>query len=209
MGKPGPNNIRFQRLYNIWTLMKKRCYNQHDKRYKDYGGRGIRVDDCWLHDYQAFKDWAYANGYQDNLTIERIDNDKGYSPDNCKWIPKGEQSLNRRMNFYFTHKGKTQCLSQWCKELGLYKHYAAIKRRIVDTGMSFEDAINTPIIDSSPKDITGLHFGKWKAISFSQKKCGHIYWLCECECGRVFDVRKDHLVSGRTASCKYCKSKST
>jgi hypothetical protein len=207
MGKPGPNNMRFQRLYNIWTLMKKRCYNKNDKRYKDYGGRGIRVDDDWLHDYQKFKDWAYANGYQDNLTIERIDNNKGYSPDNCKWIPKEDQALNRRMNYFFTYRNKTQCLSQWCRELGLYEHYPTIKRRIIELGMPFEEAINMPIKDTSPKNIAGLHFGKWTAISFSQKKRGHIYWLCKCECGRLLDVRKDHLVNGRTFSCNHCKSK--
>lgn len=76
--------------------MKIRCYDDKCKDYKHYGGRGITVCDEWLNGFQAFYDWAMSHGYADNLSIDRIDNEKGYSPDNCRWVTASEQNKNRR-----------------------------------------------------------------------------------------------------------------
>lgn len=85
-----------RRLRSIYTGIKSRCYNKNHMTYKSYGGRGILMCDEWLNDNKVFFKWALYNGYKDNLSIDRIDNDKGYSPDNCRWISLSEQQKNRR-----------------------------------------------------------------------------------------------------------------
>lgn len=85
------------RLYNEWLGIRKRCNDKNNKEYKNYGNRGINVCKEWNSDYLCFKEWAVNNGYSDNLTIERIDVNEGYNPNNCTWIPMPEQSINKRI----------------------------------------------------------------------------------------------------------------
>lgn len=90
------HNLCKSRLYRIWGAMKTRCYNPKFQYFKNYGGRGIIICKEWLNDFQAFYKWAMSHGYRDGLSIDRIDNDKGYSPDNCRWVTMKEQRHNRR-----------------------------------------------------------------------------------------------------------------
>lgn len=115
------------RLYTIWQAMKDRCYNINFKRYKDYGGRGIKVCDEWLNDFQAFYDWAMTNGYGDTLTIDRSDNNGNYDPNNCRFITLKQQNRNRRSNVNVTINGTTKCLMEWCEILGV-KYPTALYR---------------------------------------------------------------------------------
>lgn len=114
------------RIYKCWQHMKRRCYSPQDKRYNHYGGRGITVCDEWRDDFNAFYKWAIENGYSDDLTIDRIDNDKGYSPDNCRWADTTTQSRNRSCTIKITIGYSTRNLSEWCEIFDLdYKTIAA------------------------------------------------------------------------------------
>lgn len=103
------------RSYEIWQGMKGRCYNPHDARYDRYGGRGIKVCEEWRENFSAFYDWALANGYSDDLTIDRIDNDKDYTPENCRWADTKTQSRNRASNIKITIGNATKTLTEWCE----------------------------------------------------------------------------------------------
>ena len=103
------------RIYNIWQNMKARCYNEHDARYDRYGGRGIKVCEEWRSDFIAFHDWAMSYGYQDDLTIDRIDNDGDYCPDNCRWSTVKEQCNNRSTNVNIKIGNATKTLTEWCE----------------------------------------------------------------------------------------------
>ena len=92
------------KLYGIWDSIKSRCCNPNVKGYKTYGGRGISVCDEWRGSFLAFRDWALSNGYQEGLQIDRIDNDEGYSPSNCRFVTRKEQMRNKRNNIYFDGK---------------------------------------------------------------------------------------------------------
>ena len=116
------------RLYTVWVSMKARCLNTKNKRYEQYGGRGIKICEDWK-SFEPFRDWALENGYNDNLSIERIDVDGNYDPQNCKWIPMSDQAKNTRSNRRVTINGETRILSEWSRISGIKAH--TIRHRII------------------------------------------------------------------------------
>lgn len=130
------------RIYAIFCGMKSRCRNKNNHAYPRYGGRGITVCDEWLNDPQSFIDWALANGYSEKLSIDRINNDKGYSPENCKWSTNVEQSRNRKSNVLITINGDTRLATDWSKELNI--NQSAIKKRMM-RGWDAVSAVTMPL----------------------------------------------------------------
>lgn len=115
------------RIYGIWARMKQRCLDPNVSEYGRYGGRGIKVCNEWM-EFIPFRDWALANGYSDDLSIERIDNDGNYEPSNCKWIPQREQIKNSTSNKFITYNGQTKNIKEWATSLGI--PYPALLHRI-------------------------------------------------------------------------------
>ncbi|MGG1486941.1 hypothetical protein ABEI56_23245 [Peribacillus castrilensis] len=99
---------RLTLLYSKWSGIKRRCFNPNDSHYPDYGGRGITICDEWKDDFATFQEWSYANGYNDTLSIERMDVNKGYEPSNCKWIPTIYQAWNKQNSVRLIYKGEVQ-----------------------------------------------------------------------------------------------------
>ena len=114
--KHGKRNTR---LYCIWVSMKQRCYNHNNKDFRKYGERGIKVCDDWKNNFISFYDWSINNGYQENLTIDRINNNEDYEPNNCRWTDVKTQSNNRRTNIMLEYRGKRQSLTQWANEYNI------------------------------------------------------------------------------------------
>lgn len=129
------------RLYKIWKSMKGRCYLTSNTSYKRYGARGIRVCSEW-HDYQIFRKWTLDNGYDDSLTIDRIDVNGDYEPNNCRWATPKEQANNTRRNRNLTAFGKTLTMTQWSEITGI--KVATIWARL-HKGWNTEDALSKAV----------------------------------------------------------------
>lgn len=140
------HGLSHTRLHKIWRHMKDRCLNPNSKSYKDYGGRGIVICEEWKNNFENFMEWALASGYKSNLTIERIDVNGNYEPNNCCWIPLIEQAKNRRTTHYLTFNNETHNIREWSKIIGISEN--AIHHRL-KSGWSIEKTLTTP----SRKDL--------------------------------------------------------
>lgn len=141
-----------ERLYMIWCAMKARCYNLNNREYENYGGRGIQVCNEWL-DYSKFREFMLLHGYDSNAprgkyTIDRIDNDGDYCPENCRVIPIQQQMYNRTDNHFITFKGKTQTITEWEREYNLTQ--GSLHRRLNVLHWDLERAI-TELLHSTKK----------------------------------------------------------
>lgn len=137
LSRSAPGKINQTRLYTIWEGMKKRCVSN----YKNYGARGIRVCNEWL-SFPPFYKWAMANGYRDDLTLDRKKNDLGYSSDNCQWATMKVQQNNKSNNRLITFKNETMTVTAWAESVGIRPR--ALFHRL-DVGWPIEKAITTPV----------------------------------------------------------------
>ena len=129
--KHGKTNTR---LFSIWQNMKKRCYYSKYVEFKNYGARGITVCEEWKNSFETFYNWAMTNGYSDDLSIDRINNNGNYEPSNCRWADRKQQSRNRSINHYLTYKGETKTLIEWAeeKDIEYKKLWARVKSKMAE-----------------------------------------------------------------------------
>ena len=134
------HRLRHHALYVVWANIKARCLNENSPAFQYYGGRGITLFDPWINNFKLFFDWALENGYKDGLTIERINNDDGYSPSNCTFIPQSEQCNNKRSTRYLTFNGVKMPLYKWAANVNLSAKCLAARLKY---GWSVEKALTT------------------------------------------------------------------
>ena len=141
----GKNNSNYKhggkgtRLFHIWIDMRQRCNNPHNYAYKNYGERGISVYPEW-NDYVNFRNWAEMNGYTNDLTLDRINVNGNYEPNNCRWVTRKVQNNNRRSNRLITYKGETKNLREWSDMLCM--NYDKLRYRLdtwKDVNRAFEE----------------------------------------------------------------------
>lgn len=150
-------------IYRAWGNMKDRCYREGYDGFHNYGGRGIKVCDEWVNDFNAFYNWAIENGWEKGLTLDRFPDVNGnYEPSNCRWATMAAQSVNRRNNFRVTAFGECKCLIEWEKDDRCSVKAAVIKRRI-DKSWTAEDAITFPL-EHETKPIFVLYKGESKTL---------------------------------------------
>ena len=151
--------------------MISRCYNQKDWHYKNYGGRGIVVCDEW-HDFYKFEEWAMSHGWAEGLTIDRIDNDGCYEPNNCRWADRYTQQNNTRQNRRYTYNGETKTMKQWADTIGI--SYYTLRNRL-DTGWTIDDALEEGVRETAriPKEDRLITFrGETKLLTQWAKDLG-------------------------------------
>lgn len=181
VGKENPSfkhGYRHTRLYRTYSNMKQRCNNSKNHKYPRYGGRGIRICDEWNspNGLKSFGDWAMSNGYADNLTLDRIDNNGDYCPENCRFVDLKTQSNNRSDNDFITYNGQTHSLTEWSEILGInrgtlwkrvHKYNWPIERAFTESSHIGKNGYVSGTIGVELLEFNGeIHsFKEWEAIS--------------------------------------------
>lgn len=130
-------------LYNHWMAMKQRCYDENFKTYHNYGGRGITICDEWKNNFSNFYEWALLNGWQKGLSLDRFPDLNGsYTPYNCRWATRKQQSRNTRSNVFITFNGKSMCIADWAEEIGITQRRISTRLK---RGWSAEKTLTTPL----------------------------------------------------------------
>ena len=142
IGRTKTHGLSNNKLYIVWNGMKRRCSEPQYKAYEHYGGRGITVCEKWLKSFETFYSWAINNGYSNGLTLDRVNNDGDYSPENCRWVTQKEQNNNKRNNHLLTCDGKTMTMKQWSEKAGI--NYGTLRTRINELKWDVTKAIRTP-----------------------------------------------------------------
>lgn len=144
-GKYERHGLSNHRLHGIWRRMKNRCSNPNDQAYDIYGAKGIKVCQEWDTSFLAFYNWAKKTGYEEGLTLDRLDSDKDYQPDNCRWITRSQNTSRagkkgkREKARYITFRGRKQSEKQWADEIGITT--VALRYRLNSPNWTLEEAL--------------------------------------------------------------------
>lgn len=149
------HNMTNPRIYDIWIGIKSRCINENNQAYCKYGGRGITICEEWLNDFMSFYNWSMENGYNDSLSIDRIDNDGNYEPDNCRWATSKEQCNNRSSNHLIEINGITKTVAQWSDLSGVNYNTIIIR---YNNGLRGEELLSLPRV---AKYKSGVKYVSW------------------------------------------------
>lgn len=198
-------------LYGVWESMRKRCNNPRCKSYSYYGGRGITVCPEW-DDFPVFYQWAMENGYGPGLSLDRVDNDLGYNPSNCRWSTRHEQANNKRSNRILTVNGESKNIAEWTRDPRCSAGYHTIVSRL-DRGWSDEDAVlfSTEMgykRKKRPLSVQpGETYGALEVISVESKPSGRsvaAWCRCRCSCGRIVERWASPLKrAGDSVKCRH------
>lgn len=193
-----------KKLIHAFCHMKGRCYDKTNKRYADWGARGIKICDEWLNSPDEFVKWSLENGYKPGLSIDRIDNDLGYSPDNCRWVTLAENNQNRRSSRFYTINGETKNLQQWCD---FYKVSRPMVERRLSLGWDVEKAFTAPKKERDKNALVGKRFGRLTVIKYAGvSKNRQTLYECLCDCGNTVIKDRNKLLTGHNQSCGCLKA---
>ena len=131
-------------LYKKWSGMKSRCYNKKESNYYLYGKRGIKICEEWLNSFESFYNWAINNGYSKGLSIDRINVNGSYEPNNCRWVTWNQQQNNKRTNHYLEYNGQKHTISEWARITGIKR--ATIWARINISKWTIEKALTKEVL---------------------------------------------------------------
>lgn len=194
------------RLYRIWTSLVYRCTKPNNKQYKNYGGRGIAVCEEWL-DFNRFCE-DVSEGSKSGLHLDRINNDKGYSKENCRWTSPKTNHRNKRNNRYYeTHIGKI-CQSELIEKTGYTRKQ--FQRAIEKHGEAgFLEMFKKDILPKKRKvpdlnELIGKRFGKLVILNLDKDKSTGPRYFCACDCGRTTRISRFKIVHGIATNCRSC-----
>lgn len=195
------------KLYQIWSGIKQRCFNKKCSGYKKYGAKGITMNNEWKNSFTNFLNDMGDRPFS-NASIDRIDNTKGYSKENCRWATKEEQANNTKKNIYITFGSATKTLANWCKIFEM--PHATALGRIRKEGMTPQQALTTPTKHKIVKvgDVYGaltvIKLGDYKPYK-SKQKTREIF--CICTCGKNHKTVDARLKFKNVVRCSSCAAK--
>lgn len=205
------HKMTYSKIYRTWVAMLSRCRNSNDPNYVNYGGRGITVCESWHRFENFYEDMGDLPFYE--AQIDRIDNDKGYSKENCRWLSAKENSRNRRSTKkHKTHLGnivQVELLEKigWTKnQFRWFANRYGVEWILDNFKNDTLPSRTNETIDRM--DLVGKSFGKWVVIKFESytKKTGHLY-LCKCACGIEKLIPRNNLMKNKTTQCRSCSAK--